>query len=472
VAGPPQDRPIVWAARGSYARERDAEPVELPGYFVPLEAYRELAPPLTLEALREADPQIRGLVDRLKSKHRKPLYFPFELSDRPIRLMQGYAFKLPADFITAFPTLKDACGRQGAAILGPDPQYLSGARAHTSAASLATVVAAIDARAGDYAIGTLQTIRRGLRGRVATQRIFGARSVHGDYAFHSGGQDELQFNVGNDLFEDGQLAFRVGVGFSLETSRSLPSIDPIVPKIARFNAFMRENPETFSDLAMWHWRRERSADYAPRPIDPELVRPGVFIFLGARQPPSSINIEECLYTFDRLLPLYRYVEGADPRPLVDIPVSYETTSLTDFRLELGITAKPSRWKTASTRERQLDVYLRHNELQERLRDRLAAQYGATNVWMEVPIGNRLIDLVVKNGDELWFFEVKTGTTARACLREAIGQLLDYALWSDRPRPTRLIVVGEMEPDPSEQHYIERLNSRFPIPLSYEAQPLG
>lgn len=103
VAGPTFDRPIVWAARGSYARERGATPVEVPGYAVPLRDHRALAEPLTLETLRAEKAQLEAMVAKLRQQHGgQPLYFPFELSARPVRPMQGYAFKLPAAFVRHF----------------------------------------------------------------------------------------------------------------------------------------------------------------------------------------------------------------------------------------------------------------------------------------------------------------------------------------------------------------------------------
>lgn len=103
VDGAAFERPIVWAARGSYARERGATPAEVPGYAVPLRDHRDLAEPLTLERLRAEKPELEALVASLRDAHRKmPLYFPFELSARPVRPMQGYAFKLPAIFVKHF----------------------------------------------------------------------------------------------------------------------------------------------------------------------------------------------------------------------------------------------------------------------------------------------------------------------------------------------------------------------------------
>lgn len=119
IAGAPVDRPIVWAARGSYARERGARPAELPGYAVPLRNFRRLDPPLTLGLLRERRADLEAIVTRLRKRHGKaPLYFPFELGKRPVRPMQGYAFKLPAALVTRF-----GLERQAAA---PEPLTISG----------------------------------------------------------------------------------------------------------------------------------------------------------------------------------------------------------------------------------------------------------------------------------------------------------------------------------------------------------
>ncbi|MBF5093737.1 hypothetical protein F1643_03740 [Azospirillum sp. INR13] len=103
VAGPAASQPITWAARGSYARKRGAQAVELPGYSVPLRDLTRLATPITLAAIRKQKDRLITLTQSLQQAAGKaPLYFPFELSDRPVRPMQGYAFKLPAAFLALF----------------------------------------------------------------------------------------------------------------------------------------------------------------------------------------------------------------------------------------------------------------------------------------------------------------------------------------------------------------------------------
>lgn len=78
-----------------------------------------------------------------------------------------------------------------------------------------------------------------------------------------------------------------------------------------------------------------------------------------------------------------------------------------------------------------------------------------------------IDIVVKMKDEYWFYEIKIALTSRACLREAIGQLLEYGLWPGAQEPSRFIVVGESPIDKDGEEYLSRLRNRFSLPIEYE-----
>lgn len=141
---------------------------------------------------------------------------------------------------------------------------------------------------------------------------------------------------------------------------------------------------------------------------------------------------------------------------------------TGFRFKAGACKKVKTAK-ATLSEKELDLDLRHNRIQEALYERLAAKHGKHNVGPEQPSGvGTLIDIVVKVKDEYWFYEIKTALTARACLREAIGQLLEYGFWPGAQEPTRIIVVGESPLDKEGQEYLSRLRKRFSLPIEYEA----
>jgi hypothetical protein len=325
-------------------------------------------------------------------------------------------------------------------------------------------MAELNSRARAHPIGALQELRARLRGlsRKAGHDIFSLQTTKDDYAFHHGGRSELQFNIGEIGSPRG---FRFGVAFSFEPSRTLPlPLDVLTPKVKLFNDYMALNAEHFADMRMWHFvggAQGPSEDYRPGPIPWERVGVGVFIVLGKRQPLDTIDYEAILSDLDRLLPLYTYVEsGGTSQPLV-APVE------TPFTFRPGCSIKASA-TIASQVQKQLDISLRHNELQEALYRRLVSLYGKDNVGAENSsgVGTR-VDIVVKREKEYWFYEIKTAASPRACLREAIGQLLEYAFWPGGQPATRLVVVGESAIDSDGTEYLRHLRERFSLPIDYE-----
>ena len=86
---------------------------------------------------------------------------------------------------------------------------------------------------------------------------------------------------------------------------------------------------------------------------------------------------------------------------------------------------------------------------------------------EHPIGSKKIDVVLKNGNEVIFYEIKVSGSAKACIRDAIGQLMEYAYWPDRRNANLLVVVGEEAIDDKTAKYLQYLNNSFSLPIQYE-----
>lgn len=130
------------------------------------------------------------------------------------------------------------------------------------------------------------------------------------YAYHKGGREELQFNVG---FENNGGYLRYGVAFSLEPGQDLP--DPaatLIPKILQFNRIIAHFPE-LSGLEMWVDEGDRSDRLPVGPIDGQWVRNGLFIFLGERRRISeggvgTGTIARAAKVLNLLWPLYRAIE--------------------------------------------------------------------------------------------------------------------------------------------------------------------
>ncbi len=139
-----------------------------------------------------------------------------------------------------------------------------------------------------------------------------------------------------------------------------------------------------------------------------------------------------------------------------------------FAFRAGCFDRPAA-TTAALVERELNVSLRHNLLQSALTRRLIAQFGAANVADQHPSGlGTKIDVVLRRGgSEFWYYEIKTACSPRACLREALGQVMEYAYWPGAQEPARLIVCGESSLDDEGAAYLRRLNERFRLPVAYE-----
>ena len=182
--------------------------------------------------------------------------------------------------------------------------------------SIASLAAEINKLAHERPIGELQQLRKRMKRlkRLPSRTIFQKDTTFDKYAFHYGGRTELQFNIGRHKVNDREY-LRHGVAISLEKSQSFHDIDDaVLTRIERFNEFIETYPDDFGGFLMYHTDNESkkkswSGDYPVRAISPDIVRLGMFIFLGKRQPYNAVNVEQILSDFDRLLPLYEYVEG-------------------------------------------------------------------------------------------------------------------------------------------------------------------
>lgn len=113
--------------------------------------------------------------------------------------------------------------------------------------------------------------------------------------------------------------------------------------------------------------------------------------------------------------------------------------------------------------------LLHNELQTALYKKLCAEHGAKNVGTEKPTGHGTsIDVVVNMPTSCWFYEIKVAKTLKACIRQAIPQLLEYAYWrDDTDAAERLYIASKFAMTKDAQTFLDLLRNRFGLPLYYE-----
>lgn len=169
---------------------------------------------------------------------------------------------------------------------------------------------------------------------------------------------------------------------------------------------------------------------------------------------------EILADFDALLPLYTYVEGSgysDPT---------KKKAIKGFTFQPGCTFKKLKTKSKPSSD-PVNISLRHNAMQHKLFDVLTAKHGKKNVGTEIATGNGTrIDAVVKTPRGYLIYEIKPHQSPRACIRDALGQLLEYAHWKNEFEAIEFCVVGPKKLDADAREYLDLLRSLYQLPIRY------
>jgi hypothetical protein len=106
---------------------------------------------------------------------------------------------------------------------------------------------------------------------------------------------------------------------------------------------------------------------------------------------------------------------------------------------------------------------RHVILQNALYDYLCKAHGSDAVHYE----RAYVDLAVERNGEITLYEIKIAPTAKGCIREALGQLLEYGVYPDSLRATKIVIVGDGAPTADDCKYLNCLRERFALPLGYQ-----
>lgn len=326
----------------------------------------------------------------------------------------------------------------------------------------------LDKLAKNYRIGKLQEIRKEIKQLVNRpgSNIFSDQTTSENYAFHRGGRSEIQFNIGFE--EDG---FRYGLAFSLETSKSLPNINILFPKILMFNCLVKEYPNYFSNYLMWFFQNGyRSENSSVFEIPSNLINEGTFIFIGKLMSYDQLNYDQQAYnyiltTFDELLDIYIKVESQySKQPSFSRFAENNTPDILNF-VKKATKLPTSRGYNITAQHIEIEVH--HSFLQKKLQLYLEGIYGTENVCLEHDCFGKSIDLVVRdNQGELLFYEVKTASSARSCIRQAIGQLFEYAYGNGIKYAKTIIVAGEPPLDNGCRIYLDFLRQEFGLPIDY------
>jgi hypothetical protein len=187
------------------------------------------------------------------------------------------------------------------------------------------------------------------------------------------------------------------------------------------------------------------------------------VFFCVKFKPGNMNLLEEPRPFDQSDPAVRS-DYYNLKNKVGNPAGLETQG---FVFSPGGRGKKSK-TTATYRGQTKDIDLIHNQIQEQMFAQLNKTHGEGNVACEHATGHGTqIDLVVNSGSGLTFYELKTANTAKQCIREALSQLLEYSLYPSEERASKLVVIAPAELTHDSSLYLEKLRSRFSIPIFYQ-----
>ena len=108
----------------------------------------------------------------------------------------------------------------------------------------------------------------------------------------------------------------------------------------------------------------------------------------------------------------------------------------------------------------------HNELMRKLYYQLCQEYGEENVGTENRIGTKKIDVVVKIDGGYNIYEIKTDAEPRGCVREAMGQILDYAFYECENVIYKMVIVGATPETKEVNTYLAKFREKNALEIYY------
>ena len=201
-------------------------------------------------------------------------------------------------------------------------------------------------------------------------------------------------------------------------------------------------------------------------MDRDLKRIGVKKSLKSVHPNVHFKLDQVELEY----PNYKLI---DPESLVGH--RYQLMDGVSERLRFLDTPKEEPEPTQSTEDIVCSIstptYVKkqkHKEIQLALKKYLSHE-GYTDVELEAPAGRgRQIDLKAyhKTSKSLHYFEIKV-YDARLSIREALGQILEYAHYlSSRCKDPKLFIVGPESPTRQDLIYLNRLRKEYNLPIEF------
>lgn len=112
---------------------------------------------------------------------------------------------------------------------------------------------------------------------------------------------------------------------------------------------------------------------------------------------------------------------------------------------------------------------KHLQMSRGLTAHLRRIHGHANVEFEHRTGKgTAIDVVARTPEDgIIFYEIKAYSDLRYGMREALGQLLEYAFWPSERNAARLVIVSHLTPDAHAKGYLAHLRQLYNMPVYYQ-----
>jgi hypothetical protein len=122
----------------------------------------------------------------------------------------------------------------------------------------------------------------------------------------------------------------------------------------------------------------------------------------------------------------------------------------------------------------VEMTFMHEEISIGLTRKLWKLYGQECVTRNHPANflGREIDIVVKDKKHLIFYEIKTFNALIQSIRAALGQLMEYAHWSQSSRSKKWIIVTQAYHDSADGiNYLRHIRATYNLPVFYQSYDL-
>ena len=110
----------------------------------------------------------------------------------------------------------------------------------------------------------------------------------------------------------------------------------------------------------------------------------------------------------------------------------------------------------------------HKKIQNAVAQLLKDEYSKIELEKKQSVlSEQRVDIIAfSNKDKEWhFFEIKT-LSAKRSIREALGQILEYAHYPNNIRANKLYIIGPEPPDKNDKAYMQFLRKRYSLPIWY------